>query len=1227
MRKLVTYAVVVATIVWSLGLAAVVPASAAYSPMSGDLIKTSTDSAIYYIDASGKRNLFVNAVTFWTWYSGSWSALKMGNDSVTIKTISQEDFDALTAGTHAAVRPGTKLIKFQNSPKVYVVSTGNVLREVSDSVAKALFGNDYATKKLITIQNGFETDYSKGAALASGDALPDGSLIKYTGSEDIYFIQDGEKRMVSSDAFIANGFMASSVVTVSSSMSYTTGTSITGEEAALTTVAGTTSTGPVVGGSVNVSLSSMTPASATLLESQALAQVLTFELANTSSNDAIVDGFVIERGGLATDTGVSSIAAFEGSINGTQLGNNKTLNSDHRVTFTDDVTVKAGTTKKVVVVVNTVADLSGVASDAPKFGLYSLTMKSGTSNASLPIWGNVMNYNYSIAIASATVAFGSNNPTSDITPKVGDKDVELTEIKITNGSATEEMQVEKLVFKQAGTVSDSDISEYKLVDSSNGTVLATAKQMDKYVSFVLSSPLNIGKSKNVSMMVKAGEIVDGSSRTIQLDIYKNTDVLAKGLTYNAYVIPTFSGSSQPYQDMTVSQTIGNGSVKVEPSTTFNAANIAEGKDGVQVGEWLFTVKGESVDLTELAALVTITGTGNTGDITNGVFYNVETGTVLTGANDPVNSGVASSGITSTDTVSLGVGVHKIGLKVDLNNDFANNDTIVASLDPDADLTITGDVTGNTITATPSSAQTSSTMTIKTAQLSVSASPNPPATTVIRGETAEVANIILDASASGSDLKVSQLKTVIHTTTMSPDEISNLTLWDGATQLSTSNDPVPTSATASASVTTTWTLSQNLNITKGTVKTLTIKANTAGSTSANDIFKVGFQSGSTVTTKDSEGEDVTPSYSYSDGQAMTIQTTGTITLTRSDEYSSGMLVGNSSGLTIGKLTASAQYGEVNLEKIYVGVAAVTSGGTDEITAAYLVNDETGAVIATASLTSSNQATILFDMQASPLKIAVNTTKGLSIKVDTAKIANDGTATNATANTGFTFSISSADVTAKTAGASATVTSATLTFPSYRVVKSVPKVTVTSTGASIESNGTYDLINVAVTADAKGPVGLYKMTFKINTTTVTASGYTVYEGGTLVATVATDGIVASYVDANYQLLDVKFNLGGSLGGRLREIAAGTTKTYTLKADVTGYTSNVSNGVSTSITGDDTVATYGTAASIDTADDDDFIWSDLSYGNTSTTATTTAQWLNGFEIDSSGGFVGTTSSAKSI
>lgn len=142
----------------------------------GDLIKTAKDSAVYYIDASGRRNLFVNSVTFWTWYSGSWSNITYKGAKKTLKVMSQADFDGLAMGKHITVNPGAKLIKFQNSPRVYAVITGKVLREVvksggDDAVAKALYGAKYKDK-LVTIQNGFEGDYTRGDALTATSPVP-----------------------------------------------------------------------------------------------------------------------------------------------------------------------------------------------------------------------------------------------------------------------------------------------------------------------------------------------------------------------------------------------------------------------------------------------------------------------------------------------------------------------------------------------------------------------------------------------------------------------------------------------------------------------------------------------------------------------------------------------------------------------------------------------------------------------------------------------------------------------------------------------------------------------------------------------------------------------------------------------------------------------------------------------------------------------------------------------
>ncbi|MFH1890257.1 MAG: hypothetical protein ABIJ91_01680 [Candidatus Kuenenbacteria bacterium] len=1212
-----------------LTMAAGVFTSSARAASDGDLIKMDGYPAVYYLNG-GKRYVFPNAKTYNTWYS----------DFSGVVTISQSEMETYPLGGNVTYRPGTRLVKIQTVPTVYSVEPNGALRSIlSEANAIALYGSVWNTI-IDDVPDAFFVNYTVGDDLVEGK-YPTGTITKEEGAATTYYIDGDDKRPIATgDAFDANNLNWSYLVTASDLSGYSDGTSISGAETGLTTVAGSGG-GAVVDGSVTVALASDTaPAGNTYMESQARASFLTVNVTNGSSADVTIDSVTIERGGYALNADFASVALFEDSVTGSQVGLNKTFNSDNRATVGDDVVVKAGTTKKLIVAGNMAADPTLTAS-TPKLGIYAMVLKAGaTLNGTLPIWGNIMTLNTSVVIASATVDAGGSNPTADNTPKVGDLNEELTQIKITNGSASEVIQVEKFIYKQAGTVADSDILSYSLYDSDDGTKLASAPQVDKYIEFDLkSSPVIIGKSKNKEFMVKADEINGGSSRTIQLDIYRNTDVVVKGNTYNAYVIPTFPATSQPYFNHTIDQTIGNGSLKVEPDATFVAQNIAGGKSDTQLGQWLFTIKGEGVDITNIEALLTVSGTGNMDNITSAVFYNVETGAGLTGAVAATGGTGQTGGVTSTDTISLPVGIHKIGIKATLNSDFANNTTIIASIDPDTGLTTTGVVTGNGITETPASYQNSATLTVKAASMQVSASTNPAPATIIRGTNElEVANIQLDASASGDELTITQLKTVIHPIGMNAAELSNLKLWDGTAEVTLSNDPDPTLTTAGTAapvgeVTTTWSLSPALKIAKGTVKVLKITANIASTPSADETFAFGFQSGCTATTKDSEGVSVTPTYAYSDGQTMTVQTAGSLTLTRSDELENGFLAGSTNGLTLGKFKAKALYEDAKLEKVYVDFATASitnAGGTDEITALYLYDGATQ--VASATITSSNARTLLFNMDAVPYTVPVNTEKELTLKADTGAVDKSGGATNASPLEGFTPTILSASMTVKGASGNAvTPTSATLTFPSYVLVKSKPTVTIASTGDSVTANSNYDLIDVTVAADSKGPVGIYKMTFRVATTTVTVDSFEMYEGTTLVSTessTAATGVLQTLFDANgYDLLEVYFNSGGTLGGRMREVAAGSSKTYTLKGTVTGYTSNVSNSVSTSMTGDDALAatTYTlNAVAVDATDDDDFIWSDLSYGNTSTTATTTAEWMNGYLVD---GLLTTTSSAKSI
>lgn len=184
---------------------------------SGKLIKLKDSSAIYYLDHNQHRHLFSNQNVFWSWYSGTWSDQE-------IEIISQEKFDGYTVGKNITVRPGTKLIKFQNSGRIYVISPNNILRHVDIETLKKLYGN--YESRLVVMQNSFESDYVFGDKL-NNSIYPDGSIIQYNNSNVIWYIENGKKREFIDEAFLENNFKDDDIIkNVSPSLYYETATPI-----------------------------------------------------------------------------------------------------------------------------------------------------------------------------------------------------------------------------------------------------------------------------------------------------------------------------------------------------------------------------------------------------------------------------------------------------------------------------------------------------------------------------------------------------------------------------------------------------------------------------------------------------------------------------------------------------------------------------------------------------------------------------------------------------------------------------------------------------------------------------------------------------------------------------------------------------------------------------------------------------------------------------------------
>lgn len=1092
MRKILTYGVVIATIVWSLGLAAVVPlASATYSPSEGDLIKTATDSAVYYIDADGERNLFVNEVTYWTWKSGTWATQG-------IKTISQSDFDSLEVGGHVVARPGVKLIKFQNSPKTYAVLPGAKLAYITtEAAAAALYGSNWKNR-IVTVQNGFENDYSKtGADLTADSKLPDGSLVKYQGTEEIYYIDGGEKRLVSDDAFVANNFQDSAVLTVAAAMSYETGNGITGEEAAISTIAGSgSSVPPAVAGTLTVALASDTPASGLAIYNAARMPFTTVTLTASADADVTVDNVTIERTGAAADADISSVALVDADTN-VQIGLNQNLNSNHQANVNDDFVVKAGTTKKVILAANLAATGAG---QTPSLSLAALTLKSGTLVGTLPITGNVQTMT-NLTIGQATVQRGNFAPATNTSAKVG-KEYVVASFKITADS-TEGQKVKQIKFYNQGTASLSDLESYKLLVDNVTPVDAVFTQSGKYLTAEFSGAgITMDKGGNEELTLKA-TIKDGSTRTIKFGIYRTTDVIAAGTTYGysrtcAYSGTGYHAAGNPV--LTSDQlTISAGTVRVDSNLIkVGAQNVAYGDDQI-LGSWDVVVQGEAANITQLI----LSNSSSTMTSINSDNWEIidDNGQILWGPSSPT-----AGSITYSSSVQLPVGTNTLRVRADLKSTagFAANETFDFRINP-ANITATGATTAETITATPSSNVSAATQTFKTAALTVTRNSIPADGNIISPSTnVKFGSWTFDTSSSGEDVKISVIKIGDrHATTTNSDA---LRLFDASLTSETTCKAAYPNATYNSlgcqiasedgsHDTTTFTLTDPINQAKATSKVIELYGNVRSSVAGNyeeyGMFSTAASDGVTAVGKTSNtsitvsGSAVT---AFS-GANFLITSAGTITINTAGTFSNRLIqIGETRELNRLKLKATNEAIDVSELALciddYNAAYGMETGSSTVVTSfsVYKATDMTAPII-TGNIPNGSKCRT-FTLSKGVLQIP-NTTAGLEVVIKGTMASEIGASKAVTESgpgikigIGGTDGIKGTGVNSNTT-ASETITASTST--GYKLVVSYPTITINAlpdSDAYISSGSV--LADFTINNPTANPLAVYRMSFFVATT---------------------------------------------------------------------------------------------------------------------------------------------------
>ncbi len=674
--------------------------------------------------------------------------------------------------------------------------------------------------------------------------------------------------------------------------------------------------------------------------------------------------------------------------------------------------VAAGQTVSVYVTADFGASSSGGQHSVELMDAASVVVSgSSTVSGSFPVRGNVFTVGNTNA-ARLDVQKGTQ-PTN---PNIGATDAEISNFKLT--ANTNDIQVRRVTLLQAGSISNSDLSDLKLYQGT--TVVATASALvgDKMVlNFSTPYLLTAGTTKTFSLRAK---VVGRASRTVRTYVEYTTDVYAIDQTYNSGAAicisnaatggcsttgqGSFDGASSSYY---VEVTTQGGQLTVAfngPATT----NVAKGSQDVVMYKFSLTSPDNDLEIKNFdfsiagqsAGGVTsrVKGQSGTEYFRDIKVKDIDTGATVMGPTSlsgSLSSGATDSGtITLNDSFTLRAGTTRnFAITADLSNTedadgfyTAGTSTYKVLLgasgvifgSTDVRIVSTGEYLDSSTKIVPNATITGNSFTVKASSLSVALSSTPSSGTAVKKQTGTpIVGLVFTAGAQ-SDILVTAVKLTAvgdygNNGTMTVGEayqdLLSCALFNGSTQVGTAQTPDSTAGTMNIT-------NMNLSIPKGTSVTLTAKctlASTLGDTTSGDPVAIGIVTASSdVTAQDADSNSVTATLSSgvtangsnSASVVTTIMNSGSVTVATDNLRSSTILVaGQDVWQNFAQFRATAQNEDMIIDRV-----TVTSSGQSAnfSQVAIAVN---GAVKGSDSLASGAYAYKDIDLSSENAKIVV------------------------------------------------------------------------------------------------------------------------------------------------------------------------------------------------------------------------------------------------------------------
>ena len=925
----------------------------------------------------------------------------------------------------------------------------------------------------------------------------------------------------------------------------------------------------------------------------------TFTLTNNTSAAVTITGVTVMRSGLAQDAVFSGIILVD--QNGLQVGVSRTFDSNHMATIGDTFTIPAGASMTYTVAGNMAASLSAYAGQVVGVSVTGINTNVPVSG-SLPISGAQQTINATLTTGTVTANVSSFDPQAPTTKHIGDLAVRFSGARFTAGSA-EDVKMYSVRFRLNGSIGSTDLTN--LMVNVNGTAYPTTWSADgRYVIASFAGGILITKGNSVDVYLQ-GDITGGnaSGRTAEFDIDRTSDVYFVGQTYGYGILPAIGGSTvsvlashnsavttgQPYFQGAIVTIQGGTATTISNATSVAAANVALNVPNQVLGGFDVNFTGEPVTVQSMVVTAVATGFGGSTSNLRSVSLVNSSGVVVAGPVDFTGTPGAQTA-TFTNSITFPTGLRTYTFKGTVPSDYTNGASIVLTTNPSAWTGVQGQITGNTVAIT-TVAFPMNTMTVRSASLAVTASTNPAANTVVAGgQKVLFANIQLDASQSGEDIRIASFP-VFESGSGAVGNLNSCQVWDGTTSLN--NNTVLNTVVAGQN---TITLDNSLTVAKGTTKTLAFTCNlsaaaTPGSTYQFGVSSVGFTSTGVGATS---GNTVTPAVTTTNSGLQTVASAASLTVNidpSSPAYA--VAAAGTVGVNVGVIKLRPTNEGVNLTKLGLTLTGGLTGA--DVSNVTLYNN--GVAIGTASFNGG--LTSATSTLTTSLNLPVNVDTLITIKADLAAIGVGQTGTE-----GQLIKVDPLNFEGTGVSSGTTVRGgATAGVAGVRVFKSFPTLAL----GTLPSTGIADgrLIRFQVTADSHGNVGLASFNFLIATSTASVSainmyGYTDAGYSTPISGVGTGGLVNTSTVAPTSGAFTITPTASSIGAI--EVPAGQTYYFEVRGTVAGSIAGAN--VATTLLGDAAFAGMSSVATL-TGASKNFIWSPNA---TTTSVTTVTDWTDG-------------------